>query len=208
MKGELFACFWLLVIINRAQSANILYINAVPSPSHHIFNYALVLGLADKGHNVTFLSSDLVGRKTSNVHHIQLEKVYDGFDGGSLPILELADKTPMAAIMDTLPVMELSCDGALQSKGLDELLAYPKDFRFDLVIYDFSCSHCLLPLVARFKYPPLVSVSAFANPPFTTEYVGGHKQLSYVPHYELNYPNEMNFVQRISNIIISFMDWW
>lgn len=71
---------------------------------------------------------------------------------------------------------------ALNSKGIDEILNYPKDFKFVAVKYDFSIGPILLPLVKHFNNPPVIASTAFVNPPYTLEYVG-HKYPAYIPQF-------------------------
>lgn len=82
------------------------------------------------------------------------------------------------------------------------ILSYPDNFKFDLVIHDYTCGPCLLFLLKKFNNPPLVSVTAFANPDYTLDLVGGHKHCAYVPFYGLNYGANMNLFQRTWNCII------
>lgn len=70
----------------------------------------------------------------------------------------------------------------METNGFAQLLAYPDDFRFDLVIYDLTPGPCLLPYLYKFNYPPLVAVSAYNIPSYITEAIGGHQYYAYVPH--------------------------
>jgi glucuronosyltransferase len=90
----------------------------------------------------------------------------------------------------------------LKSEGLNEILNYPDDFKFEAVIYDFLCGPCILPLLHKFKYPPLIGATAFHNPSFKIELIGGHTYPAYVPFYGMNYGSNMNFFQRFFNTII------
>jgi hypothetical protein len=58
-------------------------------------------------------------------------------------------------------------------------LNYPDDFVFDAVVYDFHYGPCLLPLLQRFKFPPLIAVSAFNVPSLRRGLVGGHLYSGY-----------------------------
>lgn len=99
------------------------------------------------------------------------------------------------------------CEGISLSKGLDVIRSYPDDFKFDLVINDYTCGPCLLGLLPKFKYPPLIGISAFNNPPYTSDIVGGDKLgLTTKPFYILNYDLDMNIVERIHNGFINFLD--
>lgn len=94
----------------------------------------------------------------------------------------------------------------LKTNGYQALKSYPDDFRFDLVITDMTMGNCLLGFVHKFKYPPLMAVTAFSHPPYMNEFVGGHHYYSYVPHYVLPYSQEMNFFQRFMNFIVHTYD--
>lgn len=85
---------------------------------------------------------------------------------------------------------------------MNTILNYPNNFKFDVVIHDFTSGPCLLFLLQKFNNPPLVSATAFLNPPYTTDVVGGHKHVAYVPYYNVNYDTDMCFSQRVFNMIL------
>lgn len=85
-------------------------------------------------------------------------------------------------------------------------MEYPDDFRFDLVIYDFTCGPCVLGFLHKFNYPPLVSLTGFSIPQFSHHLVGGHKPSSYVPHFSLRYDTKMDFFERMINFIVQNFD--
>jgi glucuronosyltransferase len=199
----------ILAVFSAVSAGNILYLNGVPSPSHHLWNNVFVEALAGKGYNVTFVSVDGGKHKTANVHKIQLEKAYEAFFKGedSLDVLYYADEGAIEALIELPEVFEAVCDGALNSKGLDEILAYPDTFKFDLVIYDFSFGPCLLPLLTKFNYPPLIAATAFAIPPYSSDLIGGQKYPAYIPHYDVTYSTDMSFLERFHNTLTYFVDW-
>lgn len=208
MKSHVLLCAF-FAVLKLTSGGNILYLNGIPSPSHHLYNRVLVLALAAKGHNVTFVSADTVKKSTPNVHYIHLEKTYEAFfgDGDSSNVLDFANETAVESIMGLPEVFAVVCGGIIASKGLDAIINYPDNFKFDAVIYDFTFGPCLLPLVAKFNNPPLISISAFANPPYTSDIVGGQKYPAYIPHYAVNYSTEMTFVQRFFNTYLYLIDW-
>lgn len=206
-----FQLIFLLSLLSQAFGGNILFLSGVASPSHHIYNRALALGLAESGHNVTFVSADLAKASHTNLHYIHLEKVYDfvheGDDSGDpVDLLELSNSNDFKTLFAFHDYIRMGCSGMFASKGLDEILNYPNDFKFDVAIHDFTCGPCLLPLIHKFNYPPLITVTAFSNPPFTTLTLGGQKYPAYIPHYMLNYPLYMSFGQRLYNTIIYAAD--
>uniref|UniRef100_A0A182YPK7 Uncharacterized protein n=1 Tax=Anopheles stephensi TaxID=30069 RepID=A0A182YPK7_ANOST len=194
------------VIVN---GANILCLMGVASPSHHIWNRAIMDGLARQGHNLTILSADVERNQPSNVHYVHLEEIYPTLYSGpeSIDLMEMANENLFKSIISFYRDFVVhECAGTLKSKGLRRVMDYPDEFRFDLVLHDFTCGPCLLGLLHKFKYPPLVSVTAFNNPPYSTEVIGGHKFYSYVPFYSLSYGTDMSFFQRIHNTLLSLTD--
>lgn len=202
--------FVLILIVNLSLGANILFLNGGISPSHHIYNRVLVLGLAAKGHNVTFVSPDVSKDVKPNVHYVYLEKVYDSFYSEPQDndiMLDFAHHSAHRSIIEFVPMCAQTCRGILASKGLEDLLNYPKDFKFDVIINDITFGPCLLPLITRFNNPTVISLTAFANPLTTTDYIGGHKYPGYIPHWSVTYPNVMSFFERIHNVFLFFVDW-
>lgn len=80
--------------------------------------------------------------------------------------------------------------------------------KFDLIIHDFTSGPCLLALMYKFgTHTPLVSVSAFNNPQFTTDIVPYKKNLATSPHFATSYGVEMNYFQRLHNFAIHMFDY-
>lgn len=195
-------------IVNAIECENILFLNGLASPSHHLWNRVIIGGLASKGHNITMVSTDNDQNPQANIHYIFLEATYDTLynDQESVDILKMAEQKSFKAIAGVYEWCEACCNGILKSKGLDIILNYPDNFKFDAVIYDFTCGPCLLPLIHKFNYPPLIAVSAFNNPPFTHHLVGGNKYPAFVPYYVTNYGPNMNFFERFSNMLLYATD--
>lgn len=90
----------------------------------------------------------------------------------------------------------------LMSNGFRTLLNYPNDFKFDLILYDFTTGQCLLPFLHKFNYPPLVAVTAFSHPSYLVDLVGGHHYYAYVPHNVFFFEKDMLFWQRFLNFAV------
>lgn len=93
---------------------------------------------------------------------------------------------------------------SLNTSGVRTLLNYPNDFKFDVIINDFTVGSCFLPFLHKFNYPPLISISAYGHPPFLNDLVGGHHYYAYVPHNTLKLDEKMSFYQRFFNFLIYF----
>lgn len=48
----------------------------------------------------------------------------------------------------------------------------------------------------------MVAATAFSNPPYTLDLVGGHNYYAYFPYYDLYYDSEMTFFQRTYNLVM------
>uniref|UniRef100_A0A182PSE1 UDP-glycosyltransferases domain-containing protein n=1 Tax=Anopheles epiroticus TaxID=199890 RepID=A0A182PSE1_9DIPT len=193
-------CYWQL-----SSGANILCLTPVPSPSHHIWNRAWIDALAARGHNLTVVSADIEQSAPPNVTYLHLEHAYSDLHG-ELDLFQMASHNALSGVKDLYIWGTAMCKGALRSRGLQVIEAYPDDFQFDLVIADITCGPCLFPLVHKFHHPPLIAVTAYNNPQFTTDFVGGHKHYAYVPFFTLNYDSDMNFFQRFFNWALHNVD--
>lgn len=124
-----------------------------------------------------------------------------------LDLLEMSKESTLKSVFTFYDFGYFMCEGASLSKGIEVIRNYPNDFKFDLVINDFTIGPCLLGLLPKFKYPPLIGISAFSNPPYTADIVGGDKLgLTTKPFYTLNIDLNMNIFERIYNGFISFLD--
>ncbi|XP_001688725.2 UDP-glucosyltransferase 2 [Anopheles gambiae] len=194
-------CCWQL-----SAGANILCLTPVPSPSHHIWNRVWIEALAARGHNLTVISADVDERTAPpNITYIHLEHAYSDLHT-ELDLFQMASHSALTGIKDLYVWGTAMCRGVLRSKGLQVIQAYPDDFRFDLIIADITCGPCLFPLIHKFHHPPLIGVTAYNNPQFTADFVGGHKHYAYVPFFTLNYDSDMTFYQRFYNWVLHNVD--
>lgn len=99
------------------------------------------------------------------------------------------------------------CTLLTKNKGFSVIMDYPSDFKFDLMIYDYTGLPCMLGLLHKFNYPPLIGVTAFCNPPYTADIMGGDRLgLTLKPHYMMDYDKNMNILQRLDNGFYNFLE--
>lgn len=206
-----FLVLLLLFLFNGFHCENILFLNCITSPSHHYWNSQIARGLAIRGHNVTFLSVDKSQNDMKNLHFIHIESIYKVlFNEKKIDLLKMAAESKMNRVKSIFASAKFhfkACEAIMKSmSGVDEILGYPNDFVFDVIINDFSAIPCLVPLTHKFKQAPIVGVSPFLNPPNTINVIGGHKYSSYVPHYRTDFPQIMNFYQRFQNYLLYLVE--
>lgn len=175
-------------------------------------NRALYSTLSTIGYNVTTLSiqtDNPANQKFPNLHYIQLENVYETLaTTQNYDLIEFAKHSTYTSITHINGVFGTSDGITMQTKGLQSLLNYPRDFKFDLVLYDYTGIPGLLSVVMdRFGYPPLVGLTAFTNPPNTNSLVGGAPSASLVPYYNTELPQVMSFWERSKNLFFYLHDW-
>jgi glucuronosyltransferase len=226
-----FVCVVVLTILHfeAVRSENFLFLNGVGSPSHNLWNQVLIEGLAaNKKYNLTVITPDVYNTSFSNLHYIHLEKTYEVMysDDSPLDIIALSKETAIQNPQGLAAFSLANCKGVLQSEGLNTILNYPNDFKFDVVVYDFLCGPCLIPLLHKFGYPPLIAISALNTPQFKVDLIGGHQYPAYgnfekftfswyfyhnfftVPFFASDLPNYMNFYQRLYSYILYQWEHW
>lgn len=120
--------------------ANILFLETVPSPSHHIWIRTLATALAERGHNITSLSTDIEEHTPDNLHYLHLDKVYDvmyneedeDFEQ-AWDFFEMGNINPYLQLLIFMDFTPLTLKGSLKSTGFHQLLAYPDDFKVSLI---------------------------------------------------------------------------
>ena len=199
---------WLTLIfltgwnVDHGSTAKILGLMPIPSPSHHIWNRALMIALAARGHQVTVLSPDPEKQPIANHTDIVIEKAYD----------KIAESEYNYESMSTLTVFEntyiwfhwgqVSCDFGMASKGAQKLMALKDKEKFDVIIIDLTLEECFLGFVPLFGNPPLIAITAYVSPPWYSTFVGNPQLLSFTNSYILPFADRMTFSQRMANFML------
>ncbi|XP_063915087.1 UDP-glucosyltransferase 2-like [Zophobas morio] len=198
----------LALFIKSALSANILVVAPLPSPSHYIWNSALAYGLVNKNHNVTVVTSDKDDSpRPKNLHHILLEGTYEFMhENEEMNINEMFGSNPIHTLIEMQSMPDFFCEIFLKPKSFQNLLDYPKDFKFDLIIIDVTMGSCFYPLIHRFHYPPTIAVTPFLLPSYVAYNFGNQVNPSYLPWHSLPYTGEMTFMERVSNFLLVYVE--
>ncbi|XP_017843720.2 UDP-glucuronosyltransferase 2C1 [Drosophila busckii] len=193
-----------------AWGANILALMGMTSHSHHIWNSVLLHELAERGHNLTILSVNLprsTDKVPANVSYIYLERAYDFYkEQDDTTINDLIGINSYETIKQLYDFGLKTAKYITKSRGLKQLLDYPADFKFDLIINDYTLGPYLLGFAHKFKYPPIMGMTAFHNAPITLDFISNHYFPALVPYYSTLYSPQMSFWQRLDNTLIFAAD--
>uniref|UniRef100_A0A1B0D9R0 Uncharacterized protein n=1 Tax=Phlebotomus papatasi TaxID=29031 RepID=A0A1B0D9R0_PHLPP len=205
-----FSIICVMCLVPLAWSANILVLEGVPSPSHHIFITTLSQALAARGHNVTSITSDLDDYKTPNLTYLYLDKLKEYLESPAfqeIDMLEYGTMNPwLSALFMPWYIVDF-LDSEILSTGFRQLLDYPDDFEFDLVLYDYLLGPALLPFVHKFKNPPLVGLTAFYSPSTTANFVGSVFNPAFVPYGYIDTFTVTSFWSRLNNYLLHVVDY-
>ncbi|KDR10226.1 UDP-glucuronosyltransferase 2C1-like [Zootermopsis nevadensis] len=185
----------------EVQSAKILALLNLALPSHYIFNRALLIELAGRGHQVTVISPDREKLPVPNLHSIQLEGIYNTIEKNvnyeSFAEMSLWDFT--FAMFDWGTDL---CKRELQTEGARKLLNYPSTERFDLIITEIAWGECFFAFIHKFGSPPVIATSGVGIPPWISLTMRNPENPSYMPNFMLPFSSHMTFRERMLNFII------
>ncbi|XP_049840948.1 UDP-glycosyltransferase UGT5-like [Schistocerca gregaria] len=196
----------LLLSASSCESVRILGLLSTPSRSHHIFNRALMLELAARGHYVTVFSPDPEDRPVPNHRDIVLDGVYEEeYNYEVAPHLSYSQE--VVEFLEWGPSEVAQCK-ALKSDGARQLVKLAENETFDLVIAEVMVQECLLPFVTKFGNPPIVGITAYGIPPWANDLVGNYQNPSFVNTFNLPYSYHMTFLQRLTNFLLDMFVWY
>lgn len=70
--------------------------------------------------------------------------------------MDMAKESQFEALKSFYLFGEYMCRAVEESQeSINILLSYPDNFKFDLVIFDFTIGPCLLGIIKKFNFPPV-----------------------------------------------------
>ncbi|XP_065095063.1 UDP-glycosyltransferase UGT5-like [Ochlerotatus camptorhynchus] len=206
-KYSYFLCaLVVLVVIPSACADNILFIQTLASKSHHIWNKQIFDRLYNNGHNLTIISFEeeqSVPGKTFLVVKDFMTRLIAEY-GGNWDYTVV--QSPFVNIHFMYDFYNKASRLLAEEEAVQRLLAYPRTFKFDLIIHDLTMGQFLLGFVEYFGNPPLVSISAFNIPPHVTTMADAPLRTTCLPHYASSFGTGMNFIERVKNTLYWALD--
>ncbi|XP_013113908.2 UDP-glucosyltransferase 2 [Stomoxys calcitrans] len=205
MKIEIVLALALVIstsLVDFGQGAKILSIFPYPGPSQYIYISALLKALAERGHEVTSISTYPQKEKLKNFRDVAVMENIHLFEGF---IEEAASGEKKSYIQEFLELAEpgkLVVTNVLENAEVKKIM---KNEKFDLIISEVLVSEALLGLGEHFK-APIVAVSTFGTINFIDYLVGNTSPLSYIPHISVPYGNHMSLKERAANLLMETVD--
>lgn len=192
------------------QSANILLLEGVPSPSHHLWMRVLSTELVRQGHNVTSLSCDVETTTPRNLTYLHLDQVYatlfaDYSANGPVDVFEYASIGSWTKLLISRFWAMNKFRGTLKSQGFQRLLDYPDDFPFELIIFDTIASPAMMVFIDKFANVPVISVTPFPLIYPKNHISGAPYSPSFIPNQNLD-KLENTFMGRLNNFLLTWTE--
>lgn len=202
-----------VAVLQQCDSANILVLEGVPSPSHHLWMRTLTTKLVSHGHNVTSLSCDVDDKGPANLHYLHLEQMYPTLYGdyaqqkdGPTDVFEYAELGTWTKLFISWFWNNGMFRGSISSEGFQRLLDYPTDFKFDLIIYDAITSPALLVFLDKFDSASVISVTPFPLV-YTSNHITGSLYFpAFVSNQNLARLESTSFWARLNNFLLTYAE--
>jgi hypothetical protein len=194
MVAKIYALVFVLFLAG-CEASRILVLYPTLSKSHIIPLQSLALSLADKGHEITFVSTYPLGKKVDNYRDIKIP-----FDEADKEFLSEIAKDPKGkGITYMFPkltglIYKLGNE-TLQMKEMKKLM---NEEKFDVVIVGYFMTEFMLGVADHFKCP---SILFSPGPTFSVinQALGNPFGVSGTPHLML--PGKMDFVGRLKTFL-------
>jgi len=211
-----FPVFLLLLAIQGADSANILFFFQVSTYSHRIVVWPLVEALVDRGHNVTFHTIYHSKNPNPKVREFFPKSMQERMRERSAAEPDVLGAF-MSARLQEGRIGTIRLSGGLPSVGLllcqdfldaPETDAFIKTEQFDLVVIDPLFNECGYGIAHRFGAKTIIFSTTH---PFswTTEALGVVQDTSIFSELHVSFQIPMNFLEKVfSTLFIPGIHYW
>ncbi|XP_057660077.1 UDP-glycosyltransferase UGT5-like [Diorhabda carinulata] len=196
MNVHLVVIFSLFIAVDFGRSLKILGVFPYCAHSHFSLGLRLMQELANRGHNVTFVSCYPQNKAMENFRDISVEEIRGPVDETRKALVDVGKMSTWGELNWISSVGELYTRGVLSSKGIQEL--WKSNEEFDVVILEHFVNDALAYFHKRFNCP-LVTLAPGPMTMFTNHIAGNPILPAFVPNILGNYDSKMNFWERLDN---------
>ncbi|XP_021912896.1 uncharacterized protein LOC110826504 [Zootermopsis nevadensis] len=192
-----------LLMVDASNGAKILGIFPFHARSHAFVASALMLELANRGHEVTVISYNPQKEKVANYTEIIVKTTLMDLmkvEGAPINLFQQQSTSIFLKAFLIWRSSQETCDLMLQEEEINKLI-HATNLHFDLLIIEAFFNECFLGFVHKFK-APLIHLCTFGGTHWIGDWVGNPNPYSYVPDTFLEYSDKMNFWERAVNTIV------
>nr|QIK00364.1 UDP-glycosyltransferase [Xylotrechus quadripes] len=176
--------------------SNILVLFPMGSHSHFTLGFRLAKGLADRGHNVTFISPYPQKTRIKNLREISVEEIMEFFNVRKMEYFKLGKMSYLDLLYFSNRGGVISTEMALRNRKVQELLH--SDEKFDLVLYENFWNEAFMVFAHKFNCPLVILAPLHANI-FINYFFSNPHPSSYIPNPFSCFSAPMTFWQRMVN---------
>lgn len=163
-----------------------------------VLSYSLV----ESGHNVTSLSAYVeTVNVPKNLHYIYLEAVEEALYGGDHDLLEMNQMSLWEFFLAFKAYFAQNEEAMRESKGYQQLLDYPPEFKFDLIIIDILSTPGAYIFAEKFRGSPMITASAYPVPYSANIFEGVPYSFSYIPNELITWPMD-SLLDRLKSLFV------
>ncbi|XP_058818747.1 UDP-glycosyltransferase UGT5-like [Topomyia yanbarensis] len=193
----------------HTDGANILLVSSFPGMSHWLMFEHIVNELLERGHEITAITNYRL--KNSNYsdryREVLINPMFD-FEG-DLPMESYYRSTEFSSPFFKLKILWwlglATTAHTFETENVQQFLR-EEGLRYDLVIAEQFVQEAFL--MFGYKYSaPIVTINTLGYTDYIDRSFGMITPLSFVPHFFTQLTDEMNFVERCYNVIVTTYDW-
>ena len=190
-------------LIASTECSRILFIHPSLSRSHVIPSQILAKLLAQKGHEVTFISPYPQSNKIENIRDIKLAASEEEMNIlNEVQKLMTESKISFSIMAKAMTMLKVFGNETLHAPEIKDLM---ENAKFDLVILGYIMNEYLLGLADHFKCPSIVFFPAFSISALD-KMVGNPLSPEGSPHILANLRSLDSFKDRLMNFLCSSVD--
>lgn len=152
---------------------------------------------------MTIVSPDVEKNPPKNVSYIHLENIYsEMYNTSNRKMLDFFEmhKRPLELLRFLDEFSIICCKAGIKSKGFEQLMNYPKQFKFDLFMSDYMFGPCFASLLMhRFGNPPYIPSAPYNALSTSSPLIGSYAYSGAIPNHSFDVPVVMTFLERLQN---------
>ncbi|CAH0564766.1 unnamed protein product [Brassicogethes aeneus] len=198
MKGHLFASLIVLILVcEDVENSKILGVFPMATHSHYTLGFTLMKELAEKGHEVTFITPHRHKEDIKNLKVVSVEEIVEEFADHKK---ELFQMHYMSFHYHTKFVLNLGLDFTKKIFGIKPVVELIRSQeKFDVIIVENFMIYAFIGLGHHFK-APVILLTPGPTTYLCNFFVGNPTPSAYIPNIASRLSSDMSLIERIKNV--------